>query len=284
MEPLKLDLWTFDVAVAAATPQEYADAMVTRVLDSWSAGADVVCFPEYTWMGLERFVDTPDKARAVAHLFWQDLWPDISRRLSHPHKAVIAGTAPFSHPDGSLTNRAPILSESRTLHQDKIHLTPWESTFTGGAPVHVWQFRNRTLAVVICLDIEIPEIAAALRGSAVDLILVPSATESLHGVSRVGRCASARAVELGCHVAVCHLVGKIESEWIDENLGTVSHYTPAQSTFAHHFPQPTPPIYQDGFHRLSIELSMEAIDRTRLLRGETDPSKVTPFPISIIPF
>jgi predicted amidohydrolase len=91
------------------------------------------------------------------------------------------------------------------LYQDKLHLTPWESAFSPGDTLHLWHFAGLRIAVIICLDIEIPELSARLRDEEVDLILCPSATETVLGVERVDRCASARAVELGCHVAVSHL-------------------------------------------------------------------------------
>jgi predicted amidohydrolase len=69
--------------------------------------------------------------------------------------------------------------------------------------LRVWEFGGVRFAVIICLDIEIPEISAKLRGRGVDVILVPSATETILGVERVDRCASARAVELGAIVGVC---------------------------------------------------------------------------------
>jgi predicted amidohydrolase len=187
VDHLKLDLWTFDVGSPAANATAYAESVTSRVIQSWDAGADVVVFPEFTWMGLERFIAGPDKIKGVAELFWNHVWPDIVVQLDRPDKAVVLGTVPFTDCDGSLKNRAPILNGGRFFYQDKIHLTPWEESFSGGGPVGIWNFRGLRAAVVICLDVEIPEISAALRGMNLDLMLVPSATESLMGVERVGR-------------------------------------------------------------------------------------------------
>jgi predicted amidohydrolase len=206
-------------------------------------------------------------------MFHDQLWPDLARRLARPGKAAVLGTTPCLDAAGALRNRAPILSDRQTLHQDKIHLTPWESAFTGGGPLRVWNFRGVSIAVAVCLDIEIPTISTALRGAAVDLILVPSATESLMGVERVGRCADARAVELGCHVGVCHLLGNMTSELIDENIGRLAAYSPSQTAFADQPRRIQTEVLTDGFHRLCVELDLQAIRRNRLTRGETDPSK-----------
>lgn len=276
MADLNLSLHTADVGAPAATSEEFSELLTQRVLESWDAGADVVVFPEFTWMGLERFVEGPGKLAGVAEIFWDSLWPVIRQRLARPDKMVVLGTVPFLEADGNLKNRAPVLLNGEFSHQDKIHLTPWESAFTGGGPLRIWSFRGFRIAVVICLDVEIPEISAALRGSGLDLMLVPSATENLLGLERVGRCADARAVELGCHVGVCHLVGQTESVLVDENIGRLAFFSPSQSPFQSISRRDESPIFRDGFHCRSFRLDMESLEQSRSLQSETDPSKVRP--------
>ena len=272
MDRLNLHLIGFDAGFAPDSPSGFADKVVELVQSSWDDGADLVLLPELLWMGLEQFVEDKDPVRGVAMLFRDHLWPGLRLSLARTGKAVVLGTTPF--PDGALLrNRAPIIADGRFLYQDKIHLTPWESAFCGGGPLHLWTFRDVTIGVVICLDIEIPEISAALRGSDADLILVPSATESMMGVERVGRCANARAVELGCHVATCHLCGRAGSELINENLGCLAIYSPSQSLFADAPRRIVSDVFSDGFHRLVVKPDISAIRRNRSLIGETDPSK-----------
>ena len=84
-----------------------------------------VLIPEYYWLGLEKFVAKGKGLRGVSDLFWQELWPAMQTRLSRPDKAVVLGTAPFwDESTRRFFNRAPILCEGRSLHQDKQHLTP----------------------------------------------------------------------------------------------------------------------------------------------------------------
>lgn len=282
MGQLTLDLRTFDIGAAADSPAAYASLLTERVLESWESGADIVVFPEFSWMGLERFVEGPDKLAGVAGLFWSVLYPSLQATLTRADKAAVLGTVPFREEDGPLKNRAPVMSGGKWLHQDKIHLTPWENRFTGGSPLHVWTFRGHRIAVVICLDVEVPEITAALRGSALDLLLVPSATENVLGVERVGRCADARAVELGCHVGLCHLVGTTESTLVDENIGQLAAFAPSQSPFLDHERQDRSNLFTEGFHLKRVTLDMAALAATRALHGETDPSKLSAPPVRII--
>lgn len=271
MERMRLDVWSFDPGAAMASAEECMAAMRDRVLASWDEGADIVVFPEFAWMALERFAPG---ARGVAGMFWNGLFPQLLETLSRPGKAVVLGSVPFIDADGRLRNRAPIISEGRHLYQDKIHLTPWENAFHGGERLCVWDFMGHKLAVLVCLDIEIPELAAALRGQDVDLLLVPSATENGFGVERVHRCASARAVELGCFVGVSQLTGIADSELIDVNVGRLAVYSPSQSAFAGIGRMQAGELLEHGFHRLSVELDLAGLAACRAANEETNPSQV----------
>lgn len=273
MDRLTLDLWSFDPGAPAGDVDACVAMMLDRVVSSWDDGADVVVFPEFAWMVLERFAKS---AEGVSRLFWNGLFPSMLEKLQRPGKAAVLGSVPFIDADGRLRNRAPIISEGRVLHQDKIHLTPWEHAFHGGERISVWDFNGHKLAVLVCLDIEIPELAAALRGNHVDLLLVPSATENVLGVERVHRCASARSVELGCFTAVSQLTGSAESELIDVNVGRLAVYSPSQSAFGGIVRMPAGELLDRGFHRLSVELDLAGLAASRAATEETNPSRVAP--------
>ena len=279
---MNLDLWTFDVGVLAESPQAYAEECLRRVEESWADGADVVLFPEFCWVGLERFVAKNKGLRGVSDLFWLELWPAMQTRLNRADKAVVLGTAPsWDETTQRLFNRAPILCAGLTLHQDKLHLTPWENAFSPGESLRLWRFRGLTIAVIICLDIEVPELAARLRGRGVDLILVPSATENILGVERVNRCASARAVELGCCVGVAHLVGQTESDLIDDNVGRTAFYNPSQAAFGAQSRIHESPVVVNGFQKLRCVVDATALTQMRSVLGETNPALLTGRPIVI---
>lgn len=267
---MKITAWTFDVGVAADSPEAYAEECIRRVEQSWDEGADMVLFPEYLWMGLEPLVG--GGVAGVAEVFWSKLWPGVQSRLCRPGKAVVLGTVPWQDADGTWRNRAPILADGRVLFQDKLCLTPWEDAFQPGTDLYIWELGGLKLAVLICLDIEIPELAAMLRGAGVDLLLVPSATETLMGVERIGRCASARAVELGCAVVVSHLVGKSATSLIDENIGRVSMYLPSQSYTSRQPREQSSEIVDAGFIRENFELSDRVVSLFRRVTPETNPA------------
>ncbi len=271
---LCLDLVTFDPGLQAQDAQSYADAVMAKVEHSWETGADMVLLPEFTWMGLEPFYTGGDDKplQRIAASIEQTWLPVMRSRLARPGKCVVLGTAPHRLPDGSISNRAMIFADGRQLHQDKLHLTPWENAFSPGDTLHLWKFGGFRIAVIICLDIEIPELSARLRDSEVDLILCPSATESILGVERVNRCASARAVELGCYVGVSHLTGHAASELIDDNTGKAALYRPSQAVFKKAPRVEETEVHDSGSHTLRVTLDRRPLDVMRRMNIETNPS------------
>jgi predicted amidohydrolase len=275
---LAIDLCTFDPGVAAKSPSAFAAVVVDCVESSWDNGADVVVLPEFTWVGLEPLVTPPTLPR-VAEVFWGELLPALKSLLIRPGKAVVLGTVPFWDAERQeLRNRAPILIEGRMLHQDKLHLTPWEVAFSPGTELRLWEFAGLRFAVVICLDIEMPEISALLRGAGVDVVLVPSATETILGVERVGRCASARAVELGCIVGVCHLTGSTPSDLIDENVGRTAVYFPSQMAFRDAPRWNEGEISENGSRKQRLMLDPRPLQVMRRMPLETNPALLKTLP------
>jgi len=260
--------------MTAADECVFADTIVERVEESWNGGADIVLLPEFAWVGLEPLVasDQTKPLHRVAEVFWNDLMPMITGRLNRQGKAVVLGTAPCLHIDGSLSNRAVIFADGKLMHQDKLHLTPWESAFVPGDTLHLWDFGGFCIAVIICLDIEIPELSARLRDAGVDLILCPSATETILGVERVNRCASARSVELGCYVGVSHLTGRTASDLIDDNIGRAALYRPSQAAFQDLPRSEETETLSHGSLSLRVILQKRTLDVMRRMIAETNPS------------
>jgi len=272
-ETVTLDVLSWDVTSRVEDVRSYGDRVAECVETSFNSGADIVLMPEFTWLGLEPLLPPdPDGLRAVARCFWEDELPRLRARLARAGKTVVLGTAPYFRSEGGFLNRAPILCGEELLHQDKLHLTPWEKGFVSGDGICLFKTHGLTVAVMICLDIEVPEIAAQLRGYEVDLILCPSATETVLGVERINRCASGRAVELGCHVAVSHLLGKSSSTLIDENVGKLAVYHPSQAAFRAAPRWVETEVERQGDYSLRVKIDPLSLRKSRKRRAETNPA------------
>ncbi len=274
---VKVEAWTFDVGDAGKTIDAFAEEVIHRVETSWDAGIDIVLLPEYLWAALEPLLPNKDAdMEDIAKVVWQDLMPRLRQRLSRKGKHAILGTAPYLDPDSRhLYNRAIIFSDGRLLHQDKLFLTPWEHEFRAGRELYVFEMSGLRVAIVICLDIEVPELSSRLRGLNIDLLLVPSATETLYGSERVTRCASARAIELGCAVLVCPLVGKCDSSMVNVNLGKIALYLPALKAFEAYDRTEDTRLVHQGWHALRAEVPGTVIQEAHRRRKETNPSQLS---------
>lgn len=266
-----IDALTFDAGFRAASPREFGLAVASRIRDSAASGARVVLAPELFWLALAQFGEKD--CRKLAGILREEIWPEVTANLP-ADCLVVAGTAPWvCERTGQLRNRALIWPRAQ---QDKLHLTPWESPlFAPGQELRLLEFQGLRVVVLICLDVEVPEVAATLRGRDIDLLLVPSATDSMNGYQRVNRCASARAVELGCAVVVTHLTGHGPLEMIDENVGAAACYLPAQSAWpAIDAGLPEPVASGAWAQRFAIDVA--ALRAARQATGETNPARLRP--------
>lgn len=275
MEIIKIAASTWDVGLEVASYDDFVQKVIEHVKYLWEKGADIVLLPEYLWLGLERFLPKEEALEKVALKFWTETWLQIQQALAGFSQMAVLGSCPYLD-EGRLYNRAPILIDGRAVHQDKLNMTPWESLFQAGGEVKMLTYKGLKIAVVICLDIEITELACVLKKEKFDLVLVPSATENLLGVERINRCASSRAVELGCYVAVAHLVGKCESVLVDENRGCTAFYLPSQAAFQSQDREQRSEVFDQGIHASFFDLEPRSLTKMRKMRMETNPALVFP--------
>jgi predicted amidohydrolase len=114
-----------------------------------------------------------------------------------------------------VVNRAHLLfPDGNVVHQDKLCLTPVERNPHGwhlspGSTLRIVTWRGVRIVTLICLDIELPALAARIAAFDVDLVLVPSMTANLAGYNRVFSCARARATELLAAVCAVGCIGAV---------------------------------------------------------------------------
>lgn len=181
-------------------------------------GAGLVVFPELASTGLLGTIDDHDvTTETITRDFWErlpvhhDAIVDGFRDLARRHNIVIVGG---SHnrlaDDGTLRNTALVAHpDGRVDFQDKIHLTPQEHALgaRGGDELIVTKVGPFTAGVLICADIQFPELSRHLVHRGVDLILCPSLTWNRRGVHRVRTGCEARAIENQLYVVMSPLVG-----------------------------------------------------------------------------
>lgn len=217
------------------TFEAWAAKMTSWVADAAENGADVLVFPEYAAMELAgtdiaKAADLAESLDLVMSL--GDAYDAHHRFLSERFGVIIlAGSRPFRRHDGAIVNRAFLhLPDGRTHHQDKIVMTRFERErwgITGGDAINVIDTPIGRIGISICYDVEFPLIARAQAEAGAELILAPSATDTMQGYWRVRIGAQARALENQCFVVQAPTIGM--ADWLpslDENFGAAGVYCP----------------------------------------------------------
>ena len=65
------------------------------------------------------------------------------------------------------------------------------------------------VGVVVCYDVEFPELGRILAEQDMNILFVPFLTDTQNGYGRVRNCARARAIENECYVAIAGSVGNL---------------------------------------------------------------------------
>lgn len=238
-EPV-LALWAANIARPVASLEAWADMIDQEMEKAAAAGAWMLVMPEYAavqWLTFAEGRPLP----IAAEIAWMAERAEAALAALKPlverHRiALLAGTLPVAAPDGGYFNRAHVLLPGgTTIAQDKLSLTPDEQhpegwNLTPGSNLNLFTWRGLTWAVAICLDVEQPDLMRRLQDQAIDLLLVPSMTETLAGYHRVFDCAKARAVELMTCVAAVGTVGDCTpfSSGIETNISGAAAFVPCE--------------------------------------------------------
>jgi predicted amidohydrolase len=95
---------------------------------------------------------------------------------------------------------------------EKLHVTPDEEkvwALQGGSKLKTFETDCGKIGVLICYDVEFPELSRLLADEGMDILFVPFLTDTQNGYSRVRHCAQARAIENECYVAISGSVGNL---------------------------------------------------------------------------
>lgn len=203
---------------AETSVADFLDHVETCIAASVAQGAELVVFPELASTGLLGAIDDHEvTTNTIASDYWGVLPQHTEtiaggvRELARQYGIVVVGG---SHnriaADGSLRNTAFVAHpDGRLETQDKTHLTPQEHDLgaRGGDDLLITKVGPFTAGVLICADIQYPELARYLVRNDVDLILCPSLTWNRRGVHRVRTGCQARAIENQLFVVMAPLVG-----------------------------------------------------------------------------
>ncbi len=95
---------------------------------------------------------------------------------------------------------------------EKLHITPDEAKvwgMQGGSKIKSFKTDCGKVGILMCYDVEFPELSRILADEGIDMLFVPFLTDTQNGYARVRNCAHARAIENECYVAIAGCVGNL---------------------------------------------------------------------------
>lgn len=150
---------------------------------------------------------------------------------------VIAGTLPVLV-DNKLFNVAHFCHRNGKIErQAKLHPTPGEKTdwdMQGGSRLQVIDSDRGRIGILVCYDVEFPELPRLLAAQGIDVLFVPLWTDSRQGYQRVRYCAQARAIENEIYVVLAGSVGAMpQLSSLDVQYGQSAILSPSDFGFPH---------------------------------------------------
>ena len=148
---------------------------------------------------------------------------------------IIAGSMPIVEND-DLYNISYLLHRDGKIDEHrKIHITPNEKKFygmKGGNEIKVIDTDCGKVGLVICYDVEFPELPRILADQGMKILFVPYLTDTQNAYTRVRHCAAARAIENECYVAIAGCVGNLPGvNNMDIQFGQAAVFTPSDFAF-----------------------------------------------------
>ncbi|SOD13152.1 carbon-nitrogen hydrolase family protein [Pedobacter xixiisoli] len=199
--------------------------------------SDFIMFPEFfNTPLLEPYNHLPEK-EAMKKL--ADKTEEIVQKLQEYAVSynvnIIAGSMPVKE-NGKLYN-ATYLCHRNGLTEDyrKIHITPNEQKYygmSGGDKIGVFDTDCGKIGILICYDVEFPELSRIYADQGMQILFVPFLTDTQNGYTRVRHCAQARAIENECYVAIAGCVGNLPKvNNMDIQFAQSAVFTPSDFAF-----------------------------------------------------
>ncbi|HEX8269355.1 MAG TPA: bifunctional GNAT family N-acetyltransferase/carbon-nitrogen hydrolase family protein [Flavobacterium sp.] len=148
---------------------------------------------------------------------------------------IITGSMPYLE-EGTLYNVGFLCKRDGTYEMyTKIHVTPNEVQYwgmKGGSEIKTFDTDCGKIGIMICYDVEFPEMARLMADEGMEILFVPFLTDTQNGYTRVKSCAQARAIENECYVAIAGCVGNLPKvNNMDIQYAQTAVFTPSDFAF-----------------------------------------------------
>lgn len=176
--------------------------------------SDFALFPEFfnaPLMAKYNHLNESDAIRELAG-YTQNIAEEFSKLSVSYNINIITGSMPQII-NGNLYNVGYLCKRDGTVEKyEKIHITPDEDRvwgLKGGNAIQTFDTDAGRIGILICYDVEFPELGRILADEGMEILFVPYLTDTQNGYSRVRHCSQSRAIENECFVAITGSVGNL---------------------------------------------------------------------------
>lgn len=200
--------------------------------------SDFVVFPEMLTMQLLSFLPNKRPSDAIRELSnYTQQYIELFTSLAIKYNINIIGGSHFCIEDGTLYNISYLFRRDGTHNkQYKIHITPYETKWwgvKGGDKIQIFDTDKGKVAILICYDVEFPELARIAVSKGAKILFVPFNTDDRRAYLRVRYCAQARAIENQVYVVLTGCVGNLpEVDNLDIHFSQSAILTPSDVEFS----------------------------------------------------
>jgi len=201
--------------------------------------SDLVLFPELLNAPLLKNFNQENPAEAMRSLteYTEDIRTAFVNMAITYNINIVTGSMPQLK-DDSLYNVSFLCRRDGTWDaQYKLHITPDEAQYwglRGGDEIRIFDTDIGKIGILICYDVEFPELSRYLADKGMTLLLVPYLADTKNAYLRVRRCAQARAIENECYVAISGSVGNLPKvKNMDIQYSQSAIFTPSDFAFPH---------------------------------------------------
>lgn len=201
--------------------------------------SDLILFPELLNAPLLKNFNQENPAEAMRSLAeYSDEIRTAFANMAISHNINIIGGSIPELKDDSLYNVSFLCRRDGTWDaQYKLHITPDEAQswgLMGGNSLRIFDTDIGKIGVLICYDVEFPELSRYLADKGMTILFVPYWADTKNAYLRVRRCAQARAIENECYVAISGSVGNLPKvENMDIQYSQSAVFTPSDFAFPH---------------------------------------------------
>ena len=232
-----------------------------------------VLLPELFTIQLMSFIDSSDAVKAINELSkYKEKYIDLLKNYAVNYKYYLIGGTHPTKENNKIFNRAYLFTpEGKVFTQDKVHRTRWEKNpwqIEHGNELKVFKTTHCPISILICYDVEFPEVARVVSDAGAEIIFVPSYTDDRQGYLRVKYCCQARAIENQVYVVMASTVGNLPVENLRLHYGQANIFTPSDFPFSRDGIAAEGVINQEQI--VIADLELDLLDENRI-KGTTIP-------------